>query len=98
MGVKRQIEWRNVFSVSCKVLPKKNGKEVRKAGGVFLLWKEDVKVSLKSYNDDHIDVIIQEGANSQPFRFSGVYGQPKAENRHMTWALLNKVRWMMVLE
>lgn len=45
-------------------------------------------VALNSYSDNHIDVIIGEASDPNRWRFTGVYGHPKAEDRHRTWSLL----------
>lgn len=86
--VRCQIGWRNIFVVPCKFVPKKGGKGVSRAGGVALLWKEDVVVVLNSYSDYHIDVLVGEANDPKRWRFTGIYGQPKVADRHLTWNLL----------
>ena len=56
-NVKKAIGWKNCFSVACRIIEKKKG-GVSRAGGLCLLWKEEVSVSLRSFSDHHIDVNV----------------------------------------
>ncbi|XP_062017671.1 uncharacterized protein LOC133734024 [Rosa rugosa] len=87
-GVRRQIGWKNCFVVECKFVPKKNSKGVSRSGGLALLWEEDVVVDIQSFSDSHIDVVVGEPSDPKRWRFTGFYGQPRPENRHLSWALL----------
>lgn len=57
------------------------------SGGVAMLWRYKDKVSLSTYNKNHIDVAIRnkEGDN---FRLRGIYGEPDRRERHETWSLI----------
>ncbi|KAL6141368.1 hypothetical protein ACLB2K_059656 [Fragaria x ananassa] len=90
-GVRRQVGWKNAFSVSCKFEKKSHGKRVSRARGICLLWTDDIRVSLKSYSEIHIDVMVRGLEDDQEWRFTGVYGEPRAENRHQTWSLIKKL-------
>ncbi|KAL6195625.1 hypothetical protein ACLB2K_031243 [Fragaria x ananassa] len=81
------------FTVDCKVLECRKGKRKLKirAGGLCLLWGDDIKVSLLTSLDSHIDVVITE-QNNHPWRFTGIYGQPKVEKRYLTWALIKNLK------
>lgn len=58
--VKLQLGFRNAFMVPCKKLVTRKGKRVSRAGGLCLLWTDEVKVSVLSYSESHIDVIVSE--------------------------------------
>ncbi|KAL6194442.1 hypothetical protein ACLB2K_035526 [Fragaria x ananassa] len=62
-----------------------------RAGGICLLWKEDVEVSLLSFSKNHIDVWVGGVNSASRWRFTGLYGFSKAEDRHKTWALLREL-------
>lgn len=47
---------------------------VDSSGGLLLLWKNSVDVTLNSYSSGHIDITIKEV--SSWWRFTGFYGNP----------------------
>lgn len=72
-GFKRQVGWRNALAVSCRFVEKRKGKGVSRAGGLCLLWNEDLKVSLQSFSDHHhIDVVVGDANDLKRFRFTGI--------------------------
>jgi hypothetical protein len=62
------------------------------SGGIGLFWSSAVVVDLKSFNNHHIDVVVTfaDGSGS-PWRFTGIYGEPRRENRHNTWTLMRRL-------
>ena len=58
-----------------------------RAGGLALLWMKDVSVEVKSYFNNHIDVMM-EGGIAKRCRFTGFYGNPIANQKRESWALL----------
>ncbi|KAF5449841.1 hypothetical protein F2P56_030246 [Juglans regia] len=67
----------NCFFVDC----------VGRSGGLSLLWKREISVSISSFSRYHIDACIQESDLAE-WRFTGVYGHPDASNRYLTWNLM----------
>jgi hypothetical protein len=72
-----------------------------KGGGLALYWREDLNVNLVSFGKNHIDVrVIQ--PNSQTWRCTFVYGEPKVQDRPQMWSLLKSIKtnmkepWLMV--
>lgn len=62
------------------------------SGGIGLFWRTDVVVELKSFNLNHIDVLVKAvGDDERPWRFTGFYGEPRKENRHLSWTLLKRL-------
>ena len=61
------------------------------SGGIGLFWKAEVIVELKSYNSNHIDVLVQPRSGGVKWRFTGFYGEPRRENRHTSWTLLRRL-------
>ncbi|XP_061999476.1 uncharacterized protein LOC133716838 [Rosa rugosa] len=84
VDVRVELGWRNAFVVPCKIRNKRGGKGVSRSGGLCLMWKDDVHVSLRSYSDNHIDVVVGSASNPKRWRFTGVYGFPKTEDRHLS--------------
>ena len=61
------------------------------SGGIGLFWKNDVSVDLIFFGSNHIDVIVSMRDGSQPWRFTGIYGEPRRENRYQSWTLLRRL-------
>ncbi|XP_021743226.1 uncharacterized protein LOC110709322 [Chenopodium quinoa] len=57
-----------------------------KSGGLCLYWKEKIDFRLVSFSQNHIygDITTSEGN----WRFVGVYGWPKEEDKHRLWNLI----------
>ncbi|CAM8993770.1 unnamed protein product [Rhodiola kirilowii] len=60
-----------------------------KAGGLAVLWSDDVEVELQSYSNQHIDIWIK-GDNE--FFLTLLYGNPRSQDRHQGWELLRTLR------
>ena len=67
------------LQVSNKLVVQNN----KKGGGLALLWNDDLDVSIKSYSNNHIDAVINEG-KPDAWRLTGVYGAPETQNRYKT--------------
>jgi exonuclease III len=57
------------------------------SGGLALLWKRDVDVTIKSISKYHIDALVKE-EDGCVWRLTGIYGEPKAEGKEKTWRIL----------
>ncbi|XP_062021085.1 uncharacterized protein LOC133737569 [Rosa rugosa] len=88
--IRRQVGMKSAFTVDCKFVMKKHDKGVSRAGGLCWMWAEDVTVEVQSYSDSHVDVdvVVGEATDPKRWRFTGFYGQPKVENRYLSWLLL----------
>ncbi|XP_074363457.1 uncharacterized protein LOC141704005 [Apium graveolens] len=58
-----------------------------RSGGIALLWKDAEDVNLMSMSKNHIDVSIKV-IGKDPWRLTGIYGEPIRAQRHKTWDLL----------
>ena len=61
-------------------------------GGVALFWDESIQVHLKSSNDRYIDVSVVDEPNAAPWRATFVYGEPRVEDRHRMWEILQRLK------
>ena len=74
----------------------------RRSGGLALLWKQDLNVSVQSFSKSHIDTIINQNDGSQSWRFTGFYGNPDTSKREESWLLLksfssiNTLSWVCI--
>ena len=60
-----------------------------RSGGLALLWKREVNLNIKSFNNFHIDAIVTEVNTSLEWRITGFYGHPQTHLRHESWNLLS---------
>lgn len=56
------------FQISCS-------ESQGRSGCIALLWRYKEKVSLSTYNKNHIDVIVR-AKDGNTFRLTGIYGEP----------------------
>ncbi|XP_060959162.1 uncharacterized protein LOC133030439 [Cannabis sativa] len=59
-------------------------------GGILLFWKDSVDVNVVTYSLNHVDCIIN-NFNGKDWHFSGYYGSPYADQKSVTWTLLNRL-------
>ncbi|XP_075499426.1 uncharacterized protein LOC142537821 [Primulina tabacum] len=77
--------WKNIlgffgmFTVSCQC----------RSGGLIILWKTPLDVTVHSYSSRHIDCMVNHFEKC--WRFTGFYGNPEARNRHLSWELLRRL-------
>lgn len=66
---------------------------VGRSGGIALFWKESLLVDLITISNKVIDAAVRECPNSQPWRISFVYGDPRVEDRHLTWEFMKRIKY-----
>ncbi|KAA3475444.1 reverse transcriptase [Gossypium australe] len=71
-----------------------NGVEVTaegSRGGLCLAWKADIDVTLRSFSNWHLDVLVKEEGNQGEWRFTGLYGSPYLRDQNLVWNLLKRL-------
>lgn len=81
----KNLRWRLGFKNFFVVQSNNNG------GGIALYFDESLSVSLHSYSERHIDVLIKEMLYAPVWRATFIYGEPHVQNRHIMWAKLKKI-------
>ena len=72
-----------------------------RSGGLLLLWKKEVGVSLGFKMTNFIDVFVGNNQNNV-WRFTGIYGGPRWQDKYKTWQLLrdlnaaNDLPWLVM--
>ncbi|XP_052485155.1 uncharacterized protein LOC128040446 [Gossypium raimondii] len=61
-------------------------------GGLCLAWRGNANISLQSFSNRHIDVIIEEEGEGVIWRFTGFYGSPYSYDREESWNLLRQLK------
>ena len=59
--------------------------------GLALFWKKDFHLSVKSFSQNHIDVVINKGKDNA-WRFTGIYGAPETHLKMETWNLIRELQ------
>uniref|UniRef100_A0A803NML1 Reverse transcriptase domain-containing protein n=1 Tax=Cannabis sativa TaxID=3483 RepID=A0A803NML1_CANSA len=72
------------------------------SGGLMLLWKDDIDVTLQYYNTNVFDGYMAV-SNGPKWHFTAFYGEPAVHNRHTSWTLLKRLKdvapllpWMVI--
>lgn len=60
------------------------------SGGLALFWRRGIDVTVKSISTYHIDVAIKE--EGWKWRFTGIYGESRNEEKKNTWSLLRLLK------
>ncbi|KAK6164360.1 hypothetical protein DH2020_001224 [Rehmannia glutinosa] len=60
-----------------------------KSGGLMLLWKIPLIVTIRSYSVGHVDCVVNDG--DKEWRFMGFYGHPEVSKRRHSWDLMRKL-------
>ena len=61
------------------------------SGGLALLWKKELKVSVQTFSDNHIDAIVDQGVTGHQWRITGFYGNLETSKRQESWLLLKRL-------
>jgi exonuclease III len=70
-------------------------------GGLLLLWKKEVVLSLRYKTNNYIDVFIGCGQENI-WRFTGFYGEPRWSDKHLSWdrvrelKAVNTMPWLLM--
>lgn len=65
--------------------------KVGQAGGLAILWRKDVIISLTSFSQNHIDAVVQLPVDNPQWRFTGFYRVADQAERWRSWALLRQL-------
>jgi hypothetical protein len=60
--------------------------------GLALFWDENIQVDLLSIDERYIDVSVRENSTSEPWRATFIYGEPRVEDRHRMWEILQRLK------
>ncbi|KAE8774428.1 hypothetical protein D1007_53200 [Hordeum vulgare] len=58
-----------------------------KGGGVVVFWRRGLSVELRDFSRFHMDLEIKE-EDGFKWRFTEIYGVPRAEKKHVTWKVM----------
>ena len=61
------------------------------SGGLALFWHESLSVEVVFSNQRCIDAQVKAGADDPPWRLTCVYGEPRVEDQHNMWSLLENL-------
>jgi hypothetical protein len=73
-----------------------------KGGGLALYCDDSIKIEILLHGLHHIDTLIRDGDHHAGWRRTFIYGEPRAENRHLMWELIRRIKprsqapWLMI--
>ena len=57
-----------------------------RAGGLLMLWHSDLNVTSRHTHSNYIDIRIDEDL-ATGWRCTGLYGEPSADRKYLTWEI-----------
>lgn len=61
------------------------------SGGLAVFWRKEVDLTVNNMSKYHIDIIIKE-EDGFLWRYTGIYGESKMEEKTNTWDLLRRLK------
>lgn len=58
------------------------------SGGLALLWRKEVQLTLLSFSKYHMDSLVKMEDSGPEIRVTGIYGESDAQKRSRTWDLI----------
>jgi hypothetical protein len=58
------------------------------SGGLVLLWKEDVNLTIQNYSRRHINALVKTGGGGLEWKLTCFYGHLETAKRKESWAVL----------
>ena len=77
MRFKQKLQLENMVAVD----------SVGKGGGIAVLWRGGIDVMIRGKSKNYIDMVIKED-DGRRWRFTGIYGESRAELKHETWTVM----------
>ncbi|XP_018853114.2 uncharacterized protein LOC109015083 [Juglans regia] len=62
------------------------------SGGVAFIWKDDLDVTLDTYSQNHISLLIKDGIAKMKWLLTGFYGSLCTSGRKHSWRLLRALK------
>lgn len=66
------------------------GLEKGVGGGIAVLWRRGVDVTLRNLSEYHIDMDVREEDGGE-WRFTGVYGESRTDLKDKTWTMMRSL-------
>ncbi|KAL8515618.1 hypothetical protein ACS0TY_014347 [Phlomoides rotata] len=87
----RSLYFDGCFPVECSIVNK------GRYGGLCMLWKGNIDVSLITFSDNHISIEVAEAVGRGIWQLSGIYGWSSRSQRTHTFQLFRRVAPMVNL-
>ena len=97
METKSKRDWMEKVKEKCNM---KHGLIVPSSGnsgGLPMMWKEEVKVDVKTYSYDYLDAWVDGGLDVGWWHLIGFYGNPEIAKRLESWAKLKYLKGTLSL-
>ena len=91
METKLKKEWLDLIKEKCKMKNCFVVPSIGSSGGLIMVWKEELKVDIKTFSQNHIDAWVNDGEVGW-WHFTGFYGHPDMAKRHESWAKLRHLK------
>ena len=79
--IQAKLQYHSMIIVPC----------VQRAGGLAMLWKQEVDLYVQTYSLNHIDAHVMTDLNS-PWRITGFYGRLEEHRKQESWGYLRNLQ------
>jgi hypothetical protein len=67
-----------------------------RSGGLLLLWRNELNVTSFAEHTNYLDIRIDENS-PKAWRITGIYGEPSADRKQLTWNYIRELHAMVDL-
>ncbi|XP_057419187.1 uncharacterized protein LOC130713437 [Lotus japonicus] len=85
-SMRRSLGLSNLFPLDCA------GTGRSRAGGLCLLWNDEVEVDIVHASPNHILCMVTHPLSQDPMQVLGIYGFPDEQNKHRTWEMIDRFK------
>ena len=103
METKLKKDWLELIKEKCRMKNCFVVPSIGNSGGLILLWKDDLRVDVQTFSQNHTDAWV-DGGELGWWHFTGFYGHPNIARRHESWAKLKQLKvhlpyhgWLLVI-
>jgi hypothetical protein len=75
------------LQMDSKIVNPSNGR----SGGLIMFWKKEIKIELLFLAPKYIDIRVVE-SETKIWRLTGIYGEPRWEDKYKTWDKLRQLK------
>ncbi|XP_075654781.1 uncharacterized protein LOC142624945 [Castanea sativa] len=91
METKLKKDWIDLIKEKCNMKNCFVVPSIGNSGGLILLWKEELKVDVKTFSQNHINAWVN-GGKLGWWHLTGFYGHSDAAKRHKSWVKLKHLK------
>lgn len=89
MKSRKMEQWKLRLGFECCLAVECEGR----SGGLALLWKKEILMTIKFFTKFHIDALLkEEGVPDNEWHLTSIYGHLETTRRNKTWRLIRSLK------